>query len=320
MTDGDAVRIGISSCLIGEEVRFDGGHKHDRYITGTLGMHFEYVPVCPEVEIGLGTPRESIRLVGDADSTRLVGGKSGMDITARMEDFARERIGRLRESCLDGYIFKSKSPTCGMERVRVYPDSGDGAPSKNGRGVFARQLMEAMPFLPVEEEGRLNDPGLRERFVVTVFCHHRWRRLISRKYGLGDLMAFHARHKFLLMARSDPHLRRLGRLLGSADPGDIDEVTQDYAREFFAAMSQPAGRGEHVNVLQHIVGYLREHLDAADRQGLHDSIESYREGLVPLIVPITLIRHFVAKHDVEYIAGQVFLEPHPRELLLLNHP
>jgi uncharacterized protein YbgA (DUF1722 family)/uncharacterized protein YbbK (DUF523 family) len=315
--DPERVRIGISACLLGEEVRFDGGHKRDQYVTTVLGRHVDWVPVCPEMEMGLGVPREPLRLVGDPSAPRLVTVKTNVDHTARMLAWARERGEALRAMELDGYLLKSKSPSCGMERVRVYTEAG--MPSRSGPGLFARVLMEAMPSLPVEEEGRLNDPRRRENFIVRVFSHHRWRRLIRGRVRAADLVAFHARHKLLLMAHSEPHLRALGRLVARAGAERLTERRCQYAEAFFAALEVPTTIRKHCNVLQHIAGHFRERLERRDRAGLHETIADYRRGLVPLVVPLTLLKHYVRKFELEYLRDQVYLDPHPGELMLLNH-
>jgi uncharacterized protein YbgA (DUF1722 family) len=227
--------------------------------------------------------------------------------------WARERVAALREMDLDGYILKSKSPSCGMERVRVYTEAG--MPSRSGPGLFARALMEAMPLLVVEEEGRLNDPRLRENFVARVFSHHRWRQLTRTRVRPADLVAFHARHKFLLMAHSEPHLRQLGRLVARARA----ELLPRYAEGFLAALRVKTTTRKHTNVLQHIAGHFRERLDRRDREELSETIEEYRQGLVPLVVPLTLLKHHVRRLELAYLQDQVYLEPHPRELMLLNH-
>jgi uncharacterized protein YbgA (DUF1722 family)/uncharacterized protein YbbK (DUF523 family) len=315
--DPDRIRIGVSTCLLGEEVRFDGGHKRDQYVTGILGQYVEWVPVCAELEMGLGVPREALRLVGDPDAPRLVTVKTSVDHTAGMLAWARDRVAALQGMDLDGYILKSKSPSCGMERVRVY--TAAGMPSRSGPGLFARVLMEAMPLLVVEEEGRLNDPRLRENFVVRIFSRHRWRRLTRTRVRPADLVAFHARHKFLLMAHSEPHLRALGRLVAGARAERPAELLGRYAERFFTALTVKTTTRKHTNVLQHIAGYLREHLDGRDREELHATIADYRRGLVPLIVPLTLLKHYIGKLELPYLRDQVYLDPHPKELMLLNH-
>lgn len=315
--DRDAVRIGVSSCLLGEEVRFDGGHKRDQYVTGILGRYMQWVPVCPELELGLGVPREALRLVGDPEAPRLVTVKTNVDHTDGMLAWARARIDALEDMSLDGYILKSKSPSCGMERVRVYTEAG--IPSRSGPGLYARVLMEALPLLVVEEEGRLNDPRLRENFIVRVFAHHRWRQLTRTRLGPGGLVAFHARHKLLLMAHSEPHLRALGRLVARARAERPSELARRYAEDFFAALRVKATRRTHTNVLQHIAGHFRKRLDRRDRAELHAMIADYRAGLVPLVVPLTLLKHHIGRLELGYLRDQIYLEPHPRELMLLNH-
>jgi uncharacterized protein YbgA (DUF1722 family)/uncharacterized protein YbbK (DUF523 family) len=313
----DRVRIGISTCLLGEKVRFDGGHKLDHYVVGTLGEYVEWVPVCPELEMGLGVPREALRLVGDPDAPRLVTVKTRVDHTEGMLAWARDRIRELQTLQLDGYILKSKSPSCGMERVRIYTEAG--MPSRSGPGLFARVLMGAFPLLVIEEEGRLNDPRLRESFVVRLFTHHRWRQLARGRPRPADLVAFHARHKLLLMAHSEPHLRALGKLVARAGTEEPAGLAREYAEGLFTGLRVKTTIRKHTNVLQHIAGYLRERLDRRDREELHGTIADYHRGLVPLIVPITLLRHYVGKLGLSYLRDQVYLDPHPKELMLLNH-
>jgi uncharacterized protein YbgA (DUF1722 family)/uncharacterized protein YbbK (DUF523 family) len=313
----DPVRVGISTCLLGQQVRFDGGHKLDQYAAGTLGQYVEWVPVCPELEMGLGVPREALRLVGNPESPRLMTVKTHVDHTDGMLAWGHERVHELRKLDLDGYLLKSKSPSCGMERVRVYTEAG--MPSRSGSGLFARMLMDAFPLLPVEEEGRLNDPRLRESFVVCLFTHHRWRQLTRRRVRPAELVAFHARHKLLLMAHSEPHLRALGKLVaraGTAEPGGL---AREYAQGLFAGLRVRATTRKHTNVLQHVAGYLREGLDRGDRDEVHEAVADYHRGLVPLIVPLTLLRHHVRKLRLNYLQDQVYLDPHPKELMLLNH-
>jgi uncharacterized protein YbgA (DUF1722 family)/uncharacterized protein YbbK (DUF523 family) len=312
----DPVRVGISACLLGDRVRFDGGHERDQDVVGTLGRYVEWVPVCPEVERRLGVPRESLRLVGDPEAPRLVAVTTGADHTERMRAWARGRLEQLRELALDGYVLKSQSPGCGMERVRVYTEAG--RPSRPAPGPFARHLTAAMPLLVVEDEGRLNDPRLRESFVVRVFTHHRWRQLTRDRVRPADLVAFHARHKLLLMAHSEPHLRALGRLVARARERTT-ELLRRYAEGLFAGLRVKATTRTHTNVLQHVAGHLRERLDRRDRDELHEAIADYHRALAPLIVPLTLLRHHVGRLGLEYLRGQVYLEPDPGERMLLHH-
>ena len=315
------VRIGISACLLGQEVRYDGGHKRDGFLVDTFGRFVNWVPVCPEVELGMGTPRPAIRLERSRGGVRLRMPSTGADLTDAMRDFSRTRMEALATLSLDGYVLKKDSPSCGLERVKVYPPAGGaGAPSKDGRGVFAQALLARLPHLPVEEEGRLNDPRLRESFVTRVFAHHRWQEGEREGWTRAALMRFHERHKLLLMARNQSAMRRLGRLLGEAGRSDpVRELADGYRAGFTATLARPASRRGHANVLHHLLGFISDGLDRDDRAELVATIERYRLGLVPLVVPLTLIRHHVRRQGAEYLRGQVYLEPHPHELMLLNH-
>ncbi|MFB3817884.1 MAG: YbgA family protein [Candidatus Methylomirabilales bacterium] len=311
------IRVGISSCLLGNEVRYDGGHKRDRYLTDTLGRFFEWVPVCPELELGLGTPRGTLRLVGNPQAPRLVFARTQEDITGRMRAWSEARVARLERLHLCGYILKSDSPSCGMERVRVY--GGSGRPAKTGTGIFARVLLEGHPMLPVEEEGRLHDLGLRENFVERVFCYRRWRSLVADGRTRGTLRAFHAAHRLLLMAHSSKHLAELDRLVAGARASGRAELEAAYGQRFMAALRIPATTRRHLAVLQHVLGCVRRDLDAGDRAEALAVLADYARGLLPLIVPLTLLHHHLRRRPVPQLAGQVYLNPHPRELMLRNH-
>jgi uncharacterized protein YbgA (DUF1722 family)/uncharacterized protein YbbK (DUF523 family) len=311
------ITVGISSCLLGEEVRFDGGHKRDSYVTGVLARHFSWLPVCPEVEIGLGTPREALRLVGDPTAPRMVGTKSGTDHTAAMGAYARRRARELGVRGLSGYILKRASPSCGMERVKVYTERG--TPGGSGAGLFARALMDALPLLPVEEEGRLSDPVLRDNFVTRVFAYHRLRSLRESDPRPHDVVDFHTAHKYLLLSHSPAHYARLGRLVAGLKGAPRAAWLDDYGAGFMHALAVRATPAKHVNALQHIAGFFKDRLSAAEKRELGGLIEDFRRGLLPLIVPITLINHYVARFEVAYIADQIYLHPHPKELMLRNH-
>lgn len=311
------IRVGISACLLGQEVRFDGGHKRDRYITDTLGKFFEWVPVCPEVEMGLGTPRETLRLVGDPEAPRLVFAKKGEDQTELMRAWATSRLDRLAKANLSGYILKSDSPSCGMERVRVYRSSG--IPSKDGVGIFARALMDRFPLLPVDEEGRLHDLPLRENFVERVFCYRRWRDLVAGGLTRGKLVAFHTAHKLLLLAHSPKHYTELGRLVANGKALSPKELEGRYGELFMAGLTVKATAKKHANVMQHILGYLKRDLDARDKAELLTVINDYYRGFVPLVVPLTLLKHHLTRVNVPYLQDQIYLNPHPKELMLRNH-
>ncbi len=312
----DRLRLGVSSCLLGEQVRFDGGHKHDRFLTDLLGRYVEWVPVCPELEVGMGVPREAVRLEGEVDAPRMVGVRSGTDHTSAMTRFAAARVRQLAGLGLHGYVLKRASPSCGMERVRVY---GKGAmPSRRGRGIFAAALMDALPLVPVEEEGRLTDPVLREGFIERVFAYRRWLALAAAPTR-GALVAFHTIHKFQILAHSPKHYRALGRLVGEQKRQRPTTLVASYGPAFMEALAVHATTAKHVNVLQHLAGFCRAHLDAADRRELAAVIEDYRRFLVPLVVPLTLLRHHLERHRIEYARDQTYLNPHPKELMLRNH-
>ena len=308
-------RIGVSSCLLGQRVRFDGGHKRDDFVTGPLGELFEYVPVCPEVGIGMTVPREPIRLVGDAGQPRAVGVRNtALDVTGDLERFARQQAGVLGD--ISGYIFKKDSPSCGMERVRVYQESG--MPERKASGIYARVIREQMPLLPVEEEGRLNDPVLRENFVNRVFAYRRWQLLVDSGVMASRLIQFHADHKYLVMAHSQAAYERMGRLLSNLAGVDLDAVGDEYVRELMTALTRRVTRTRHSNVLHHIMGYLKRAIDGGDKAELVQTIEAYRRGEVPLVVPITLLRHYFRRHPDPYMERQHYLRPHPEQLSLRN--
>ncbi|MGE3508553.1 MAG: YbgA family protein [Vicinamibacterales bacterium] len=322
-------RIGVSACLLGRPVRFDGGHKRDPFLVETFGQHVEWVSVCPEVEAGLGTPRETMRLVlvgtpgrekGETyppDRVTLIVHKSGADVTALMRRFARARVEALTGERLSGFVLKKDSPSCGMERVKVYAASGPA--ERAGRGLFAEALLARWPNLPVEEEGRLGDPRLRDNFVERVFAYQRLRQLFDRRWTIGDLVQFHTAHKLTLMAHAPVAYRELGRLVAGARQAGRKELQTEYAARFMQALTVIATPSRQANVLQHMLGYFKQSLDAAARAELLDLIEQHRLGRVPLIVPITLFKHHVRRLNVAYLAGQVYLDPHPRELSLRNH-
>ena len=311
------IRVGVSSCLLGEAVRYDGGHKRDHFLTDLLGRYVEWVPVCPELESGLGVPRPAMRLEREGRAVRLREIGSGRDHTARMQRFAARHLRALRPLELCGYVLKKNSPSCGMARVKVY--AGGSMPRRDGRGLFAAALMQAWPSLPVEEEGRLQDPELRENFIERVFAYQRLRELFRGRWSVGRLVAFHTAHKLQLTAHSQPAYAELGRLVAAAKQQARAVLRRRYTGAFMAALARIATRSRNASVLQHVAGHLKQHLDSAARGELAELIHDYRRGLVPLVVPITLLRHHARTHAVDYLQGQTFLEPHPRELMLRNH-
>ncbi len=317
MENNEKIRIGISECLLGHEVRYDGGHKHDGFLTGTLGRYVDYIPVCPEVEYGLTVPREAMRLEGDPERPRLVTIKTRVDHTEGMLAYARRRTESLEAENLCGFIFKSKSPSSGMERVKVYTASG--APVKKGVGVFAGVFKSRFPLIPVEEEGRLHDPVLRENFIERIFTMKRWRGLLAAGRDIGGLVAFHSRNKLLILSHSPQIYREMGKLVAAAKSTGTAEAFSRYESLMMRALTLKATPGKHTNVLQHMLGYFKEQLTADEKQEMLEIIGNYKQGSVPLIVPVTLIQHYVRRYDQPYLAQQTYLNPHPLELKLRNH-
>lgn len=313
----EKIRLGISTCLLGEPVRYDGGRKHDRYLTDTLGEYVEYVPVCPEVECGLGIPRESMHLEGDPESPRLVTSRTHRDVTDSMVRWVQTRLHQLEYERLCGFIFKNHSPSCGMERVKIF--DGKGMPQKKGLGIFAGFFTKRFPLLPVEEEGRLYDPVLRENFIVRIFTLKRWRDLVSDGKTIGRLVDFHTRHKFLIMAHSPTHYRHMGKLVAAAKSFPDEELFARYQENLMQALRLKAAVKKNTNVLYHLMGHFKNDLSADEKAELREIIQRYHDGFVPLIVPVTLINHYVRKYRRPYLQAQWYLNPHPLELQLRNH-
>ena len=314
----EKLKLGISSCLLGHKVRYDGGHKYDAWLVETLGQYVDYVPVCPEAGCGMSIPRKALRLVGTKDDYRLITVKTGIDYTDQMLEFSYETLKRLESEQLCGYVFKSKSPSSGMERVKVYPPHG-GAAGKTGVGIWAREFMRAYPLLPVEEEGRLHDPVLRENFIERIFIMQRWWDMVNSKPRAGDLVKFHTIHKYLIMAHSPQHYREMGKLVAAIRDLPFKQVLMNYLELLMTACKRAATPSKNHNVLLHILGYFKNELDHFEKQELIRLIDQYKNGMIPLIVPVTLINHYVNKYNKAYLADQVYLNPHPMELKLRNH-
>jgi uncharacterized protein YbgA (DUF1722 family)/uncharacterized protein YbbK (DUF523 family) len=313
----EKIKLGISSCLLGENVRYDGGHKLDWFLTDTLGQYVEYVPVCPEVECGLPIPRDSMHLEGDPNSPRLVMTRTKQDMTERMVTWANKRVVELEKEDLCGFIFKSDSPSSGMERVKVYNEKG--MPVKRGVGMFARIFMEHFPLLPVEDEGRFHDPKLRDNFIERIFALKRWREVLTRKESRGNVVDFHTKHKLLILSHSPKHYQAMGKLVAKAKDLPLKELNQKYQTLLMEALRLKTTSKKNSNVLMHMMGYFREQLSADEKRELLEVIEAYRKGYIPLIVPITLIQHYVRKYKRPYLKEQIYLNPHPLELQLRNH-
>lgn len=311
------IKLGISSCLAGEKVRYDGGHRWDRFLTDTLGRDLEFVQVCPEAECGLGVPREPMRLVGGSEAPRLLTARTGQELTERLLTWTGRKLQELVSEELAGFILKSKSPSCGPARVKVYNDQGRIA--GRGAGLFARAFMEHFPLLPVADEASLYDPEIRENFIERLFFWRRWRELLTNKPGLGDLVAFHTRHKYQLLAHSTEHYRQMGKLVARGRELAMPQLLADYQALALGALRLKATASKNANVLYHLLGYFKKQLSGPEKQEVLELIDSYRRGEAPLIVPVTMINHYVRKYHEPYLIGQAYLNPHPLELRLRNH-
>ncbi|MFT7052614.1 MAG: hypothetical protein ACJAU1_000161 [Psychromonas sp.] len=308
----EKIQVGISSCLIGNKVRFDGGHKQSSYCTKVLSNYFEFQPICPEMAIGLGAPRKAIRLIKDVDRIRVIASDGSFEVTDKLTEFGEKTSPLLTP--MSGYIFCAKSPTCGMERVTLYKQ-GSNQGNRDGVGVFAAKVMADHPLLPVEEDGRLNDLLLRENFITRVFAYHKWQSLVAGGLTMGKLIQFHAEHKYLLMAHNAKLYYKLGPLLGGSKEA-IEVIAKQYIEGFMATLKTLPNRKSHTNTLAHLQGYFKRVLNSAQRVDLADNIDKYRKGLLPLMVPITLITHYLTLYPDPYLQQQVYLRPHPEELKL----
>lgn len=311
------LKIGISRCLLGDKVRYDGNHSHDRYLTRTLSLFVEYVPVCPEVECGMPTPREAVRLMGDPENPRLVTQKTGIDKTDQMKTWIQKRLKELEKENLAGFIFRSKSPSSGLYRIRVYGD--DGKVRKTGTGLFARAFTEHFPRIPVEEAGRLNDPKLRELFIENIFTYQRWRALVDDSPEMKHLIDFHTRNKMLILSHSQEIYRQMGKLVAQGKAMGMTALLDEYERMLFKALKLKTTAKKNINVLHHALGFFKKDLDPDEKQEMLEIIDRYRNGYVPLIVPMTLISHYVKKYDKAWLKDQTYLNPHPFELKLRNY-
>jgi uncharacterized protein YbgA (DUF1722 family)/uncharacterized protein YbbK (DUF523 family) len=313
----DKIKLGISSCLMGNLVRYNGQHQLDRFLTDQLGQHVAWVPVCPEVECGLPVPRETMRLVGTPETPRLVTTRSGIDHTQKMRTWIENKLPSLEKENLCGFVFKSKSPSSGMQGVKIYTEQG--MPSRQGAGLFAGAFMERFPLLPVEDEGRLNDAGLRENFIERIFVMQRWKKYAVTDGSHAGLVEFHTRHKLLLMAHSPGDLRPLGSLVAQGRRANRERLQAEYLALLMSALKLKATVRKNTNVLDHIMGYFKKQLTADEKKEMKDLIADYHAELVPLIVPVVMLRHYVRKFDEPYLKGQFYLHPHPSELKLRNH-
>src|SRR5574340_207304 len=311
------IKLGISSCLLGEKVRYDGGHQLDHYLKETLGRYINWVPVCPEVEYGLPVPRESMHLVGTEEDPRLITTRTGVDHTDGMKKWACQRLNELEKEDLCGFVFKSRSPSSGMQGVKVY--NASGIPIRKGAGIFAGAFMERFPLLPVEDDGRLQAPALRENFIERVFVFSRWKKFLGSEAKIKDLVSFHTAHKLLILSHSIRHYRLLGSMVAGGENYKKEKLHSEYIFNLMDGLKLLSTAKKNTNVLHHILGYFRKTISSDEKQELLEVIEHYHKGYAPLIVPVTLIRHYVRKYDERYLSQQHYLAPHPDELMLRNH-
>ena len=314
----EKIKIGMSSCLLGEEVRWDGDHKHDQYVRDVLGSYFDYVSICPEVDVGMGVPRETVALYGTLENPKMITKRSKTDWTKKMNHYTKNRIHELTKENLCGYVFKSKSPSCGIGKVPIYSEFGSSR-MRHGSGMFASSFVKVFPLVPVEDEGRLHDPVIRENFIVRIFCFHRLQLLVRKSFSIGSLVRFHTRHKFLILSHSRKKYDDMGELVANAKKIKTAELKTRYSKLFMAALTYKSTPKKNTDVLLHMTGFLKKILTREEKKNILSVIEDYRNELLPLVVPVTLIYHQVKKHNIEYLLDQVYLNPHPKELMLRNH-
>lgn len=318
--ENEKIAVGISACLMGAPVRFNGGHKQSKFCKDTLSQYFDFHSICPEVAIGMSTPRQAIRLVSQQSSdlsVRALGSDDPtLDVTDDLETYAHKQALEMSDLC--GYIFMQKSPSCGVFGVKRYLPNGYSEGST--RGIFARVFMEKNPLIPVEEAGRLNDPALRENFMMRVFALHDWKKTTRNGVTAQQVISFHARYKYLVMAHSVSHYKILGALLSDMSKEPVESIAAQYIEHLMQALAKPASRKHHCNALLHLQGYLKKFISKSDKQELNTCIDHYRNGVIPLIVPMTLLKHHLNHHDevASYAKQQVYLNPHPFELGLRN--
>ncbi len=312
----EKIVIGISSCLLGSPVRYDGGHAKDTYLVNTWGKYFEYLPICPELEAGLGVPREPMRLEGDPENPSLVAVNTRRDITEILHNWAYKKVEALKGIPLSGFIFKSKSPSCGVEGVKVY---GKDGVVKKGIGIFATYFIKTFPFVPVEEDAKLTDIDVRENFIERVFVLQSWRELYGKSANIHDLIVFHTRYKYIIMAHSPVHYKEMGRIVGNGSDENPMSLFNKYGELLLKALSIKATVKKHTNVLLHLLGYFKKELTHKEKEELLSMIDAYYKGGIPLLVPLTMLRHYANKFEKKYLLEQAYLTPHPIELKLKNH-
>ncbi|MAD43266.1 MAG: hypothetical protein CL623_12875 [Arcobacter sp.] len=309
------MKLGISSCLLGTNCRYDGGHSRDRFITDMLGDYFEFVPYCPERMI-FTTPREAIRLVRAEDDIRVKTSAGNVDVTDKLVDISKELANQIQEDELCGFILKSKSPTCGLERVKVYPSGKNQMSEKNGVGVFAKQIKDKYPLLPIEEEGRLGDAWLKENFLMQIFSYKDIFEFLKTNPAAKDLVEFHTSYKYMIYAKSHQSYKELGQIVANHEKRDIKIVIEDYKHAFLKAISLKGSISNTYNVLLHLYGYFKKDISKDEKTEILDTLEEFKSGLIPLIAVVKILNLYIKRFDIEYLKTQKFLNPYPKELAL----
>lgn len=310
------VPVGISACLLGDNVRYNGGHSRSTYCLGPLSEFFDYHKFCPEVAAGFGTPRPTMRLEGDPDAPTLsFSNQPGSDVSEQLQNANHRYLDNLPE--IDGYILMKNSPSCGLERIKVYQENGHPHMQRVA-GLFTQALQQRYPLLPIEEDGRLHDPALRENFLLRVFAHHEFRHTVLADLSMKALIDYHSRYKYVVMAHSQSAYKALGRLLSGQEDCTIEVLSERYFSQFMTALSKPAKRKDHCNVLMHLVGYLKREVDSEVRRDILEVVEQYRRGEVNLTTPTTLLYHYLKLYGSEYVKEQRYFAPYPQSLGIRN--
>jgi uncharacterized protein YbgA (DUF1722 family)/uncharacterized protein YbbK (DUF523 family) len=306
--------IAVSGCLLGQNVRFAGGHSQDRFVTDQLGEYAKYISFCPE-NLAFGTPRPTIRLIEDEQDGYFVQSSETLaDITEQLSITSQSELEKIQDASISGIIFKSKSPSCGFGSAMIYRTNGYS--KEKSDGLFVKMCKDAFPLIPMEEEGRLNDPWLRENFVMQLFAYDDFEKFKSTDPSMKDLVAFHQSYKFMLQAKNDMMYRELGQIVGNHEGLKFDELLRQYEILFKTAIGQKSSIGKNRNVLEHMAGFVKDKISSVEKEMLHEQIEEYAHKIVPLIAPLSRLYMFAKEYDVEYLLGQKFLHPYPKELAL----
>jgi len=308
------MKIGVSSCLLGTNCRYDGAGSKDTFVVNELSKYFELVPFCPEA-IVFGTPRESIRLVEIDDQVRVISNKEQKDVTEELKNISKTLALKAFEDNLCGFVFKAKSPSCGIERVKLYQNNSNMC-EKKAIGIFAKEITDKQPFLPIEEDGRLNDPWLKENFLMQIFAYKEYKLFLDNNPSFKDLVAFHTSYKYLIYAKSQESYKKLGGIVANHEKRDIADVLSDYTPAFLEAIGKKGNINKTYNVLLHIFGYFKKQINSEEKEHILTACQEYKDGIIPLIAVIKLLNLYVKRFDDSYLKTQKFLNPYPKELAL----